>query len=109
MLNQALADLIRFIATQLRALELFRARGNAERVQEIGHSSDDELIRKWLWVLAIVGAPACFIVTPFVISLLQPFLYPWLASGLWVVAKTSMVLVFLIFVLAAFFTHKSAN
>jgi hypothetical protein len=109
MLNQALADLLRFLAKQLRALEIRRAKGDAEKIQQIGFAADDELIRKWLWVLAIVGAPACFIVMPFAISILQPFLYPWLAASLWIIAKTAMVLVFLIFILAAGFTLKSSN
>ncbi len=109
MFNQALADIIKFLAKQLRALEIHRAKGDAEKIQQIKFSSDDELVRKWLWVLAIVGAPASFIVMPFAISFLQPFLYPWLAVSLWIFAKTAMVLVFLIFIMAALFTLKSSQ
>jgi hypothetical protein len=109
MFNQALADFIKFLGKQLRTLEIHRAKGDAEKIQQINYSPDDELIRKWLWVLAIVGAPASFIVMPFAIAFLQPFCYPWLAAGLWIFAKTAMVLVFLIFVLAAVFTLKSSQ
>jgi hypothetical protein len=109
MFKQALADALQFLAKQLRGLEIRRAKGDAEKIQQIKFSPDDELVRKWLWVLAIVGAPAAFIATPFVISLLQPFLYPWLAASLWILAKTAMVVVFLIFILAAVFTLKSSQ
>jgi hypothetical protein len=109
MLKQALADGLQFLAKYLRALEIRRAKGDAEKIQQIKSSPDDELVRKWLWVVAIVGAPVSFIAAPFAISLLQPFLFPWLAASLWIVAKTCMVFVFLIFILAAVFTLKSSQ
>ncbi len=109
MFKQAFADGLQFMAKQLRVLEIRRAKGDAEKIQQINFSPDDELIRKWLWVVAIVGAPSAFIAMPFIVSLLQPFLFPWLAASLWIFAKAVMVFVFLIFIVAAVFTLKSSQ
>lgn len=107
MFQLALIDFCKFLASKLRLLDERRAKGNAVILQEISSASDLEIIRKWLWIVAIVGGPFCFLVVPFAISVVQPFIWLPLGVCLWVLAKCLMVLVFLTFLLAAFVTFKS--
>ena len=109
MFQLALIDCRKFLASKLRLLDQRIAKGNPASLQEIDAVSDDEIIRKWLWIVSIIGGPSCFLVVPFVLSIVQPFIWAPLSTYLWVVAKCLMGLVFLIFLLAAIFTHKSSK
>jgi hypothetical protein len=96
----------KFIADRLRVLEVNRAKGDQEKLQELTTASDGELIVKWLWVISIVGVPSCFLAVPFVLSLFGPFIWSPIKAFLWLIADSAMLTVFAIFLLAIYFTTR---
>ncbi len=107
MFQLALNDFKIFLSGRLREYDQRRANGDPARMQEVTFASDDEIIRRWLWIVTIIGGPACYLAVPFVISILQPFLWVPLAAALWIIAKCSMVIVFLLFLLAIYYTYAT--
>jgi hypothetical protein len=108
-LKQACSDFKEYLASRLRRIEEWRAKSDIAKINEINFASDDEIIRRWLWVAAITSAPVAYLAVPFLISVMQPFLLPQLVVGLWIAAKTVMALVFVVFLGATLFTLKSTS
>ena len=98
-----------FLADCLRHLEARRAKGDPVRLQEISSATDVELLMKWLWIASIVGGPVCFLVIPFVLSMLSAFIWSPIKAWLWFFADTAMIVVFVIFLLALFFTTRQKD
>lgn len=92
------------LAAKLRDLEVKRAAGDPERIQELASIPDAEIMRRWMWIVSVVGAPICFVVAPFVLSVLGTFLPHAFAEFLWITAKVAMAVVFITFLLAIYFT-----
>jgi len=93
----------------LRKCERARAKGDADLIREAQEMSDGQIVRKWMWLTAVVGAPVCFLVVPFVLSLISAFLWQPLAVFLWNIARVAMGLVFINFLLAIYFTKRSSD
>jgi hypothetical protein len=93
MLNDLKANLIKYC----RLREMERARGDIYLLQKLERTSDELLLRKWLWVVTITGTISTFIVTPFLLSLMANFIPPGLMTGLWLAVKVLMVGVVIIF------------
>jgi hypothetical protein len=55
-------------------------------------------------VTVIVAGPACYIVVPLILSVFSTFLPLLLMGFLWIVAKTAMGMVFILFLLSIYFT-----
>lgn len=92
------------VAQKLRQHESERARGNLSLLEHVEHTSDETLLRKWGWISTIVGAIFSFLVMPFAISILQPFVPELFDKILWAVAKVSMGMSLLMFAASIYFT-----
>ncbi|MBI4534367.1 MAG: hypothetical protein HY711_10525 [Candidatus Melainabacteria bacterium] len=92
-----------------RRLEVKCARGDQRRLERLDEMSDDELMRKWLWVSSIVGALIFYLGLPFLLSLLAQFIPSLLMQLLWSVLKLGMGMVIVIFALAVYFTIKRSD
>jgi hypothetical protein len=92
------------LAKRLRAREMEKARGDLPRLQHIESLTDADLVRKWMWILSIVGGPICFIIVPFVLSLLSALIPHVLMNVLWNLARLAMAVIFAIFILAVYST-----
>jgi hypothetical protein len=103
--NNLFQDSKAFVSSMLRALEIKRAGGDADKLREIGELSDDETLRKWLWTVAVIGAPTCFLGVPVLLCLLG-IVIPNLMTVLWFVAKVLMGLVLVVFAIAAYLTWR---
>lgn len=95
-----------FVCEWLRSMEIQRAQGNTERLRELESQSDLDLLKKWLWIGTIAGFPIFYLVVPFVLSLLKLFLWVWIMQFLWLLAKGAMGIVFIVFMLAVYFTLR---
>lgn len=93
-------------AQYLREFELKRAHGNAEKTREISEMSDIDLLKKWMWIVSIVGFPICYLLVPIILMGLQLFIWVWIMQFLWLIAKGAMGIVFIIFMLAIYFTTR---
>ncbi len=98
-----------FCADCLRQLELRRAKGDPVKLEQLNATTDTELLMKWLWISAIVGGPVCFLIIPFSLSLLSAFIWSPIKAWLWFLANTAMIIVFMIFLLALFFTTRQKD
>lgn len=103
-MGKGLLECKHFAAEWLRAFEIKRAGGNIQRLDEIADYNDEEVIRRGLWMISIVGAPVIYLLLPFVLSLLQTFLWAQLTAILWMLLKIAMGLIFAIFAMAVYFT-----
>jgi hypothetical protein len=90
----------------LRSFESKRANGDKELLREAQNMTDGQLIRKWMWLTSVAGGPVCFIIVPFILCLLNGFMWPPLMAFLWNLAKTMMGLLFINFLLACYFTKR---
>lgn len=95
------------ICAWLRALELRNAGGDEQKLKEIGDLTVDETLRKWLWVVTIIGAPVSFIGLPIGLSFLGFIFAGWLVQVFWLFVKLSMCLVLVIFAMAVYFTWRA--
>ncbi len=93
-----------FAAEWIRAFEIKRAGGNIQRLDEIADFNDDEVLRRGLWMISIVGGPVVYLVCPLILSIVQTFLWMQVTVFLWTLLKVSMGLIFVIFLLAIYFT-----
>jgi hypothetical protein len=109
MLRFSLSELAKYFHEQLRAMEEIRTHGNKEQLQELNLISDDELFRRWLWRIVVIGAPVCFILVPLVLSLLQTFLSSAVTNFFWLSTKCLMLFVFLLFLLASFLSQRNSS
>lgn len=93
-----------FAAEWVRAFEIKRAGGNIQRLDEIADYNDDEVLRRGLWMISIVGGPVVYLVLPFILSIVQTFVWSTLSQILWVLLKIAMGFIFVVFLLAVYFT-----
>jgi hypothetical protein len=93
----------------LRSCENKRAHGDPQLLIEAKELSDGQLVRKWMWIASVVGGPLCFIVIPFTLCLLSGFMWPPLMQFLWNITRVAMGLVFMIFLLAMYFTTRHSG
>jgi hypothetical protein len=98
-----------FIADCLRHLEVRRAKGDPVKLQQISSATDAEVLMKWLWIAAIVGGPVFFLVVPFALSMVSAFIWSPIKAWLWFLANTAMIAVFIIFLLALYFTTQQKD
>ncbi|HEY9778402.1 MAG TPA: hypothetical protein V6C81_31865 [Planktothrix sp.] len=92
------------VAARLRLHETRKAGDDEAKLKEIQDMGDPELLRKWMWLTAIVGGPISFIAVPFILSLFSTFLPVVVMAILWNIAKLAMGMVFIVFLLAVYFT-----
>lgn len=104
MKGTSLAECKHFAAEWLRAFEIKRAGANVQRLDEIADYNDDEVLRRGLWMTSIVGGPVIYLVCPFILSIVQTFLWAPVTAFLWMLLKVGMGLIFVIFGLAVYFT-----
>ncbi len=97
------------VVSRLRSHELKKAQGDEDRLREIQSMPDGELLRKWMWLTVIVGGPICFVAVPFVLIILATFVWRPLVDVLWDVARLAMGMVFILFLLAIYFTTRRTN
>jgi hypothetical protein len=92
------------IAGFLRSCDIKRAKGNETQIREFQAMNDQDVMRRWMWVISIIGGPLCFLVTPLIISILSAFVPLPILSVFWVLAKVMMGMIFILFALAIYFT-----
>lgn len=107
--NNLFQDSKAFLSSMLRSLEIRRAGDDAEKLREIGELSDDETLRKWLWTIAVIGAPVCFIGLPILLSILPIIFSSLIMNVLWFIAKIAMGSVIVVFALAAYLTWRKSG
>lgn len=93
-----------FAAEWLRAFERKRAGGNIQRLDEMADFNDDEVLRRGLWMISIVGGPIVYLLLPFLLSIVQTFLWVQLTAVLWTLLKIAMGCIIVVFMLAVYFT-----
>jgi len=103
--SSSLAEYRIFLIRWVRELERKRAHGDADRLAQIENTTDAYLLRKWLWMASIVGAPVVYLVIPFLLNFWS-FLPAILLTILWFLAKGLMGIVFVLFMAAIFFTLR---
>lgn len=104
MASNTLEEYKSLVANYLRQLEYDRCIGDELRLERLENSSDEDLLRKWLWLGAICGSLLCFLVLPTIAGFLARFIPFLLMEILWTVIKAGMGLVVLMAGLAIYFT-----
>ncbi|HEY9788331.1 MAG TPA: hypothetical protein V6D17_23280 [Candidatus Obscuribacterales bacterium] len=102
--SNSLTEYKAFAAEWFRALDIKRANNDEERLRDIAKSTDDEILRRWLWKICIISVPVAYLVLPLVVSILQVFLWGPVVSLLWFAIQAAMGLVFVLFLLTLYFT-----
>lgn len=100
----SLDNYLKEVAGRLRQAEAERARGDLARLEELEHTSDMTLVKKWGWISVIVGAGFCFVLFPFVVGILQHYVPDWVGTFLWSVIKVSMGMTLLMLGVTIYFT-----
>jgi hypothetical protein len=99
-LKQYLHDAARI----LRQHESERVRGNLEALEQIEHTPDAILLRKWGWISTLVGAVLSFFIMPCFLGILQHMVPPLVAGLLWALTKVFMGLSLLMMAASIYFT-----
>jgi hypothetical protein len=97
-------DIKTFLSSWLRSQELKRAGYDEEKIRQITETTEDETIRKWLWLVSIAGGPICFLAVPIVLAILSIIFSSFFMQLLWFLAKLAMFIEFVLFGLAIWFT-----
>jgi hypothetical protein len=105
-INAHIKAYIKQIAAIVRVREANILRGRPEALVALEHRSDVELVTRWAWTSAIVGAIATFLIAPFVLSALYRLLPTIIYDLLWFLLKVVMGCVMLMFAAAAWLTFK---
>ena len=92
------------VVKRLRRHEAEMARGDIGRLEELEQTTDSTLLRKWGWISTLCGAFFSFVLLPFTIGVVQPFLPEWGNSLLWAIAKVSMGMSLLMLLASIYFT-----
>jgi hypothetical protein len=107
------AELIKQYQTKvtafLRAQDLKRAQGDENQVRLIQSMTDQDVLRRWMWVISVIGGPVCFIVFPLAVEVLTPFLPLAILSSIWVLVKIMMACMLAFFGAAVLFTVNQTN
>jgi len=96
-----------FLSSWLRSLEIKNAGGNAQQLQRIAETTDDETLKKWLWTASVYGVPAIFVAAPIGLFILGIVFTPWIMEIFWLFEKLAMLAMLLIFGAAIFITFIS--
>lgn len=102
--GNSLTEYKAFVAEWFRSLESKRAGNDDDKLRDLAQSTDNEILRRWLWRVSIISAPIAFVVLPMVVFMIQRLVWPALLSVIWLAVKTIMGTVFLIFLLAVYLT-----
>jgi len=96
-----------FLSSWLRSLEIRNAGGNAQQLQKIAETSDDDTLKKWLWTASVYGVPTIFIAAPILLLLMGVIFTPWIMEIFWLFEKLAMLAMLIIFGAAIFLTFIS--
>jgi hypothetical protein len=96
-----------FVSSWLRSLEIRNAGSNAQQLQKIAETSDDDTLKKWLWTASVYGVPTIFIAAPIVLVVMGIIFTPWIMEIFWLFEKLAMLAMLLIFGAAIFLTFIS--
>jgi hypothetical protein len=107
--GSTLADYQGFVVGLIRTSEISRARGDKQRLSEIESSTDDYLLKRWLWTFAIVGGPITFIAIPMLLSGLGALIPPAILEPLWFLSRGAMAIIFVLFLLAVFSSRTGSK
>ncbi len=107
--SSSLDEYKELVAAFLRERENHWAQGNPDRLKEIEAASSDDILRKWLWIVSIVGGVICFVVLPLGLAFLQRLIPSFLMAPLWVFLKLAMGLVLIAFFLAIYLTTSKPS
>ncbi|MBU6452156.1 MAG: hypothetical protein KGS72_10285 [Cyanobacteria bacterium REEB67] len=89
-----------FLAASIRKSELRSAQGDKSRLAEIEASTDEYLVRRWLWTYSIVGGPVTFIAIPVLLSGLAQVAPSNVMNTLWFLSRGAMAIIFILFLVA---------
>lgn len=103
-MKRDLEHYLKEVATRLRQHEAERIRGDLALLEELEHTTDMTLLRKWGWISSIIGAIGSFVAFPLLLGVIQHFLPEWLGNTLWTIAKVAMGLSLLMFAASVYFT-----
>jgi hypothetical protein len=101
--NVSLAEYRLFITSRLRAFEVKRAAGDAQRLSHLEMTPDSMLLRKWLLIVSGIGFPITFGIL-FLLGIISPHIPTFISTFLWIFAKGAMGITFLIFLLGIYLT-----
>ncbi len=93
----------------LREREANGLRGQPEMLHELEMTTDSDLLRKFSWKVAIIGAGVAFFIGPLLAMVLRSLLPGILNQALWVIIKLGMALSCALFGLAAYLTFMYNN
>lgn len=105
----SLNDYKNFVVAHLRELEISRAANDPQKMKYLADVSDDELLKKWLWIVAIVGGIACFVVMPFMFSIMFFVIPVFIMEFVRTIMHLAMGMVLIFFCLAIYITVKKSN
>jgi hypothetical protein len=91
-------------ALYLRGKEANLLRGQPDRLHELELVTDSDLLRKYTWRMAIIGAGISFFIAPLAVSVLRFMLPELLVHILWFMVKVAMGAAGLVLALALYYT-----
>jgi hypothetical protein len=104
MTSNTLQEYKTLVVGYLRRKEMERCRGDINALERLESTSDEDLLRKWLWLGTIGGSLLCFLLLPAVAGFLARFIPYILMEMLWTAVKAGMGLVVIMAALAIYFT-----
>ena len=104
--NPQVTAYIKKMAHTLRAREADMLRGKPDLLSALDHQSDIELVTRWAWTSAIVGALISFVGIPLVLNIFDHIVPLIIYQFLWLLLKLSMLFVLLMFGAAVWLTLK---
>jgi len=108
--QNSLEEYKQLVVGLLRDIERRGAGADKHKLDQLKYVSDDDLLRKWLWLGSIVGGIVFFLAGPFLGGLLARMLPFFIMPILWTVIKMGMGMVVITLGLAIYFTlRKSAS
>ncbi|MFA6211987.1 MAG: hypothetical protein WCT03_24495 [Candidatus Obscuribacterales bacterium] len=90
----------------IREQEARKALGDVEKLEELAETSDDFLLKKYIWTICLLGGPAAFVAMPLLLCVLGIFTPAPVMEFFWFFTKVGMAIVLLVFCLAVFFTLR---
>ena len=97
---------IKQVAATLRAREANMHRGKPAALEALDRKSDLELVTRWAWTAAIMGAVVCFAGGPLLLIIIHPFLPVLIYKLFWALVIVGMGCVALMFAAAAWLTFN---
>jgi protein-S-isoprenylcysteine O-methyltransferase Ste14 len=81
-------------------------RGQPEQLEALDRQTDAELVTRWAWRAAIVGALGCFVLAPVLLGIFGHFLPVLIYKLFWALTVAGMGCVCLMFAAAAWLTFQ---